>query len=49
MICHKQDNDPHGLFKFEEAIWQVGEYHDEEYFAKVFPQLGFNESKGDKS
>jgi hypothetical protein len=40
MICHKQDADPHGLFKFEEAIWKVGDAHEEDYFCKVFPQLG---------
>lgn len=40
MICANGDTDPHGLFGFEEAIWQVGDFdNNHEYFLKVFPQL----------
>lgn len=45
MICFNKDVDPHGLFKFEEAVWMVEGKHDEDYFCEIFPQLGVFEAR----
>lgn len=37
MLQHLKDSDPHGIFKFEEAIWKIGEIQDEKYLNSVFP------------
>lgn len=40
LISFNGDRDPHGLFKFEEAVWMIREDADEDYLCEIFPQLG---------
>lgn len=40
LISFNGDHDPHGIFRFEEAVWMIREDADEDYLCQIFPQLG---------
>ncbi len=45
LISIAGDHDPHGLFKFVDAVWMMDEYKaaaygsEEEYLLRIFPQI----------